>query len=313
MSFETQVLEKLFENRYNFAAPDSGPHKLPYTCSFHWFHTPDGQLIGVDVVRSDDMGRRALRVFTSRPGSAIASLLLEGPTSDWAPFATDTPPTMRQDKPVMGRGENWLAASASVSGQSINSASFLLNFKVLIPGKGTGESGLFLAHMTAMDYLRMEVSGWINLDGKRIDLDRVIGYASVHFGDFLPDYAGISSVPPHNPSGEGILVNVTDSDDIRHGAALIAGKSVVYGYGSGKIPGFFLTVAQPTKNVIPLGGASLELSNVKSLPHFLLLRPTTTAVADATHVSDNGSRIPVGEVILDFRGGGYPALLGALK
>ena len=78
MSFETQVLEKLFENRYNFVAPDSGPHKLPYTCSFHWFHTPDGQLIGVDVVRSDDMGRRALRVFTSllvrknsrRPGNS---------------------------------------------------------------------------------------------------------------------------------------------------------------------------------------------------------------------------------------------------
>jgi hypothetical protein len=310
MSFATQVLEKLFQNRYNFVAPDSGPHKLPYTCSFHWFLMPDDQLVGVDVVRSDDMGRRALRVFTHQSGSeTVSSLLLEGLSSDWVPFVTDAPPAMPQDKPVMGRGENWLAASASVSGQSINSASFLLNFKVLIPGKGTGESGLLLAHMTAMDYLRMEISGWINLDGKRIDLDRLIGYASVHFGDFLPDYAGVASVPPHNPSGEGILVNVTDSDDIKHGAALIAGKSVVYGYGCGKIPAFFLTVAQPMKNVIPLGGARLEISNVKSVPHFLLLRPTTTAVADATHVSDNGSRIPVGEVILDFRGGGYPALL----
>ena len=68
----------MFENRYNFVAPDSGPHKLPYTCSFPWFHTPDGQLIAVDVVRSDDLGRRALRVFTSllvrknsrRPGNS---------------------------------------------------------------------------------------------------------------------------------------------------------------------------------------------------------------------------------------------------
>jgi len=49
MSIAAQVLEKLFENRYNFVAPDSGPHKLPYTCSFPWFHTPDGQLIAVDA------------------------------------------------------------------------------------------------------------------------------------------------------------------------------------------------------------------------------------------------------------------------
>jgi hypothetical protein len=310
MSLATQVLEKLFENRYNFVAPDSGPHKLPYTCSFHWFHMPDGQLVGVDVVRSDDMGRRALRVFARQPGSeTVSSLLLEGPSSDWVPFVTDAPPAMSPDRPMIGRGENWLTASASVSGQSIQSVSFVLNFKVLVPGKGTGESGLLLAHMTAMDYLRMEISGWIDLGGKRSDLDRVIGYASVHFGDFLPDYAGVASVPPHNPSGEGILVNVTDSDDIKHGAALIAGKSIVYGYGCGKIPAFFLTVAQPAQNVIPLGGARLELSNVRSVPHFLLLRPTTTAIADATHISDDGSRISVGAVILDFRGGGYPALL----
>jgi hypothetical protein len=310
MSLATQVLEKLFENRYNFVAPDSGPHKLPYTCSFHWFHMPDGQLVGVDVVRSDDMGRRALRVFAHQPGSeTVSSLLLEGPSSDWVPFVTDAPPAMSPDRPMIGRGENWLTASASVSGQSIQSVSFVLNFKVLVPGKGTGESGLLLAHMTAMDYLRMEISGWIDLGGKRSDLDRVIGYASVHFGDFLPDYAGVASVPPHNPSGEGILVNVTDSDDIKHGAALITGKSIVYGYGCGKIPAFFLTVAQPAQNVIPLGGARLELSNVRSVPHFLLLRPTTTAIADATHISDDGSRISVGAVILDFRGGGYPALL----
>ena len=92
MSIAGQVLEKLFENRYNFVAPDSGPHKLPYTCSFHWFHTPDGQLVGVDVVRSDDMGRRALRVFALQPGSdTVSSLLLEGPTPDWG---SRLPPTL---------------------------------------------------------------------------------------------------------------------------------------------------------------------------------------------------------------------------
>jgi hypothetical protein len=309
MSHATGLLATLFENRYNFLAPDSGPHKLPYTCSFHWFHTSDGQLIGVDVVRSDDMGRRALRVFAIGPGTDIASLILEGPSSEWAPFATDNPPTLPHDKPVLGRGENWLAASASASGQSINTVAFVLKFKVLVPGKGTGECGLVLAHMTAMDYLRMEVSGWINLNGDRIDLDRVIGYASAHFGDFLPNYAGIASVPPQNPPGAGILVNVTDSDDIKHGAAFIGDKSVVYGYGSGPIPELFLTVGKLEKGSIPLGGARLELSNLKGFAHFLLDRPTTTAVASATYVADDGFAVHIGQVILDFRGAEYAPLI----
>jgi hypothetical protein len=309
VSEATGLLATLFENRYNFLAPDSGAHKLPYTCSFHWFHTSDGRLIGVDVVRSDDMGRRALRVFAISPGGDIASLILEGRSSDWEPFATDNRPTLPQEKPVLGRGENWLAASASVSGQSINTAAFVLEFKVLVPGKGTGESGLVLAHMTAMDYLRMEVSGWISLNGSRIDLDRVIGYASAHFGDFLPNYAGIASVPPQNPSGPGILVNVTDSDDIKHGAALVGNKSIVYGYGSSPIPELFLTVGKLKKGSIPLGGARLELSNLKGFAHFLLDRPTTTAVATATYVSDSGSTVPIGQVILDFRGAEYAPLI----
>jgi hypothetical protein len=309
MSFASQILGKLFENRYNFVAPDSGPHKVPYTCSFHWFHTRDGQLIGMDVVRSDDLGRRALRVFASRPGGEIAALLLEGPSSAWAPFATDAPPAMPQAKPIMGRGENWVAACATAPGQSISSASFFLKLKVLVPGKGTGESGLLLAHMTAMDFLRVEFSGWINLNGKRTDLDRITGYTSVHFGDFLPNYAAIASVPPDNPQGSGILVNVTDSDDIKHGAALVAGKSAVYGYGSGQVPSFYVTVGELQKGVIPLGRARLELSNIKSLPHVLLDRPTTTAVGNATHVSDDGARVNLGQVILDFRGAGYSGLL----
>jgi len=310
MSRATAFLATLFENRYNFLAPDAGSHKLPYTCSFHWFHTSDGQLIGVDVVRSDDMGRRALRVFAVNSEGDLTSLILEGPSSQWAPFATDSPPTVPQDKPVLGRGENWLAASASVPGQSIHTVAFILNFKILVPGKGTGECGLVLAHMTAMDYLRMEVSGWITLNGHRIDLDRVIGYASVHFGDFLPNYAGIASVPPQNPSGPGILVNVTDSDDIKHGAALIGNKSIVYGYGSGPVPGLFMTVGKLEKGVTPLGGAQrLELSNPKAVPHFLLDRPTTTAIATATYLPENGSAVPVGQVILDFRGPEYAPLI----
>ncbi len=309
MAIVSDLLETIFANRYNFIAPDSGEHYLPYTCSFHWFYLSDGRLIGVDVVRSDDMGRRALRVFSYTNGN-LASMILEGPSSDWEPFATAATPTMPQAKPLLGRGENWLAASATDAGQPIRSASFLLKFKILVPGKGTGECGLLLAHMNAMDYLRMEISGWINLNGEQIQLDRVTGYASMHFGDFLPNYAGVASVPPSKPAGAGILVNVTDSDDIKVGAPLLGGKSVVYGYGSSPVPKFFLTVDQLQKGSIPLGNDTrLELSDVTSFPHYLLDRPTTTAVANARYISGDGSTIDIGQVILDFRGPEYVGVI----
>ncbi len=70
------------------------------------------------------MGRRALRVFAISSEGDLGSLILEGPSSEWAPFATDARPTLTQEKPVLGRGENWVAASASAPGQSIDSVSF---------------------------------------------------------------------------------------------------------------------------------------------------------------------------------------------
>ena len=303
-----------FENRFNFMAADSGPHKHPYTCSFHWFRTPDGRLIGLDLVRSDDMERRALRVCALSPGSDMITLVLEGRSAEWAPFTTDAPPRLDLGKPVLGRGENWIAAAASAPGQSIGSVSFELHFNVQIPGKGTGECGLLLGHMTAMDYLRMEVSGWIEINGVRTDVSRAPGYASIHFGDFLPDYAGIATVPPHNDRSSGILVNVTDADDVKHGAALLGDKSLVYGYGSGQVPAFFMTAGNLEKGRVPLGqGRQLEISNIRGFDHFLLDRPTNTATADATFVAGASAetRVPLGQVILDFGGKDYAPLLRA--
>jgi hypothetical protein len=309
MSVATHLLEKLFENRYNFVAPDSGPHKVPYTCSFHWFHTGEGRLIGLDLVRSDDMGRRALRVFRIGTDGKIDSLILEGPSSDWAPFATETRTTNPQTKPVIARGRNWVAGAATASGQSIESVGFELEIKVLVPGKGTGEAGLLLAHMNAMDYLRVEMSGWMQLNGERMALERVLGYSSVHFGDFLPNYAAIASVPAEKLDGAGILLNITDSDDIRHGAPLLGNKSLVYGYGCGPLPELALTIGNIERSAIPLGRAQVKLSDVQSVPHVLLDRPTTSGVARATYLANDGKETELGQVILDYRGTGYAPLL----
>jgi len=310
VSLATGFLSELFPDRFNFIAPDSGSYKLPYTCSFHWFWTSAGELIGLDLVRSDDMDRRALRVFAINSQREIASLILEGPSSEWAPFATDAPPALDQNKPVLGRGKNWVSASASVSKQSIEDVAFELTLAVQIAGKGTGEAGLALAHLTAMDYLRVELSGWMKINGRQMTLDGNVGYTSVHLGDFLPNYAAIASVPPQKQDAPGILVNVSDSDDLKYGATLIGDKSVIYGFGSGGVPGFFTTIGHMEKGAIPLGcDARLELANIRSFAHVLLGRPTTTATADAMYVAANGSGIPVGQVILDFRGTEYAPLL----
>jgi hypothetical protein len=79
-------------NRWNFVAPDSGPQKTPYACSFHWLRRPDESLIGLDVLRSDDLSRWGLRVFTISRLAEIKSLIVEMPSSEWAPFATSPLP-----------------------------------------------------------------------------------------------------------------------------------------------------------------------------------------------------------------------------
>lgn len=302
-----------FENRRNFLAPDSGAHRTPYACSFHWLRTPDGQIIGLDLVRSDDMGRRALRVFAISPEGEIKSLVLEADSSDWAPFVTDASPALNQPKPILARGENWVSGSASVEGQPIRTVSFEFKLCPLSPGKGTGEAGLLVAHLNAMDFTQTETSGWIEIDGDRIEFAHSLGPASIHFGDFLPDYAWLATVPGPDRGAPGVLVNAINAEDLKHGATILGRRSLVYGYGCGGIPGFFMIASNLEKGIVPLGQKShLELVNVKVLDHTLLNRRTVTATAEGRYVADPGlpeETIRIGQVMLDFRGEEYAPLL----
>ena len=303
------------ESRANFVAPDSGQDKTAYACSFHWFKAPEGNLVGVDVVRSDDMDRRTLRVFTISAASEIKSLIVEKPSEEWAPFTTDSPPPLDQPKPVLGRGENWIAGAASAADQPISRAAFEFKLKPLSKGRGTGDFGLRLFHLAAMDFTEIEMSGWIELDGARTTIGSAVGRASIHFGDFLPDYAGVNSAPGRPDATSAILVNVTDADDAKkYVAAVLNKRSFVYGFGSGGVRGFFTTVGQLEKGRIPLGeGGHLELANVKPFEHMFLSRPTITAIAEATYVGDplvgKQKTLPLGQVVLDFRGENYARLL----
>lgn len=303
------------DTRANFVAPDSGPDKTEYACSFHWFRAPDGKLVGVDVVRSDDMDRRTLRVFTVDAAGEIKSLIVEKPSEEWAPFVTDSPPALDPARSVLARGENWIAGAASASSQPISRAAFQFNLKPLSKGRGTGDFGLRLFHLAAMDFTEIEMSGWFELDGVRTAISSTVGRASIHFGDFLPDYAGVNSAPGRSDATSAILVNVTDADDAKRPvAAVLRKRSFVYGFGTGGVPGFFTTVGQLEKGHIPLGeGGHLELTNVKPFEHTFLGRPTITALAQATYVKDplvgKDRTLSLGPVVLDFRGENYARFL----
>jgi hypothetical protein len=223
------------------------------------------------------------------------------------------PPALNRAKPVLGRGENWISACAAASGQTIETASFLCNLRPLTPGKGTGECGLLLAHMTAMDFTRIETWGWIEINTMRIDLEPTVARASIHFGDFLPDYAGITTVPGPNPGDPAILVNVANSEDVKHGGSLLRGRSLIFGYGAGGVPPFSITAGNLERGVIPLGERSqLEYENVTGFDHVLFGRRTVTAIAHGRYVPDTANPsnvIPLGQLVLDFRGETYAGLL----
>ncbi len=303
----------LFENRQNFLAPDSGPHRTPYACSFHWLRMPDDGIIGLDLVRSDDLNRRALRVFEISPAGEIRSLVLESDSSDWAPFSTESIPSLKQTKPVLARGENWVAGAASAEGQSISAVAFEFRLNPLRLGKGTGEAGLLVAHLNAMDYTETETSGWIEIDGSRTEFEANLGPASIHFGDFLPDYAWAATVPKPGVERPQILVNAIDAEDLKIGASLLENRSLIYGYGSAGLPGLFVATAELEQGAIPLGEKPrLELANIKAFDHTLLGRHTVTATAEASYVPDPvvpDEMTYVGQVMLDFRGENYARLL----
>lgn len=269
----------------------------------------------MDVLRSDDLGRWGLRVFRFTRAGELESLIVEMAASEWAPFATDAPPPLNQSKPVLGRGENWIAASAAALGQSIRSASFLCNLHPITPGKGLGQCGLWLVHMTPTDFTRIDMWGWIEINGARIELEPTVARASVHFGDFLPDYAGITTVPGPNPNDPAILVNVANSEDVKHGGFLLRGRSVISGYGAGGVPPFFISTGNLERGIIPLGAQShLEYQNVRGFEHVLFGRRTITATAEGRYVPDAtgpSNVIPLGQLILDFRGETYARLLAS--
>ena len=86
----------------DFEVPDSGREKSEYACNFFWGRLPDGRIFGGDLVRSDDLGKRAFRFYLVQPqDGSMRSLIYEASSDEWEPFATDEKPPLDTAKPVL--------------------------------------------------------------------------------------------------------------------------------------------------------------------------------------------------------------------
>lgn len=299
-----------------FTAPDDGPSKEAYTCSFHWFRATDGRIIGMDVVRSEDKHKLALRVFACERDGTLRALLHEAPLPSWAPFevaARQSVSTRAAGRDVMGRGENWVAGSvaAAADPRGIKSTSFDLQLTVEKPGLGPGSLIRPAVRMSVLDYPMIRYHGFVTIDDERLTIDS-LGSASVHFGQRLVEYVFLASVPEQaHPDAPQILLAAAKQDDVAVPVSLLGDSSVIYAYGRGGVPPVMLHAATLDSPNIPIGlGTTIELSDASIITHQLLDEPTWTASVQATLVRPapalddvtRHERIELGRVMIDCRG-----------
>ncbi|MEK7744604.1 MAG: hypothetical protein AAB578_09490 [Elusimicrobiota bacterium] len=294
-----------------FTAPDSGEGKTPYACTFHWFLAPDGGLLGLDLIRSDDTGRLALRAYRGRPDGSFQGWIHEAPVEEWEAFGTDAKPELGGKRNVLARGEGWIAGAVHGAPGGLE-ADFDLEILPESPGLGTGRLGLRLVELAATDYPRVRVKGSMTLDGERMEIDSA-GIASVHYGDRLPQAAYLATVP--SSSRTRLLAASARGENLRVGERFLGDAAFVYSYGSGKLPPLLFHVGR-FGDPVPLGGGfRVRLTDIQAFRHVLLGVPTVTGTAFAVlEKPDPGLApgdwlrkkwVPLGPVLFDYRGEDY--------
>lgn len=295
-----------------FSAPDAGEHKTPYACTFHWFRAPDGRLIGLDLIRSDDTGKMALRAYLQGQDGSFRGWIHESTSSSWAAFAAQEKPDIKAGRNVLGRGVNWIAGAVRDEARGMD-VSFDLDLRPEGPGLGTGRLGLKFVELNATDYPKMRVKGWVSFNGERIWIDSP-GIASVHYGERLPQAAYIATFPGAF-SQNRLLVASALGDNLRFGDTLLRKTAFLYGYGAGNLPPLMFHVGSFDRGVNLGGGLRLWLKQAQSFHHDLLGMPTATGIARAVlekpapglHPKDwlRKEYIDLGPVLFDYRGEDY--------
>lgn len=293
-----------------FVGYDSGPYETPYCCSFHWLRLPDGRVLGLDVVRSGDTGRQALRLFVVEATGAVTGFVVEGPDDTFAPFATDEPPTLDAPR-VLGRGEGWIAGYVTATDQAFSSVRFSLRVEPECLAHSTKELfDLDLVYLASIDYTRVHTAGYVELDGTRFEVD-AIGPVSVHVGERLPPY-GYAATVPFGAADEGptLLLASVSGEDVRFLGFDLRETVFTYGLGSGSVPARVYSLRDYAPLRLPVGLLGrIALTDVQTHVHRLLGEETITASADAVMHLAFRHPIALGRIVLDVRGAPFATLV----
>ncbi|MGE0173193.1 MAG: hypothetical protein AB7T49_10420 [Oligoflexales bacterium] len=306
-SSKTEGIPGILED--NFVAPDRDANSTPYTCSYHWFALEDGRIVGLDLIRSDDTGKMALRAYYQDAHSEFKGISYEAPKEKWRPFATERASLADSNQNALGRSKNWIGGHVRTDdGATIF---FDLEVRPKSFGLGTGSLGLFVTDLVATDYLEVEYGGTITIGGETHEI-QTLGTASVHYGNRLPLAGYIATVPSNSGlSDDHFLLASANSDNIRVGGELLEGKNITYGYSRGALGRVFLSF-KPFNQQVPIGNNGfVTLTDVKRFDHNLLGVKTTTGMAKAKFQKkaqwpwEQDIERDLGTVIFDYRGDPY--------
>ncbi len=290
---------------------DVAPERTPYCCSFHWFRLPDGRIVGIDAIRSDDTGRLGLRAFLVAPDGDIRGMSHAAPENDWYPFTTNEKPSLDGDRPALGRGPCWVAGAVRDTGQGLDSVVF--DLEVVTESKGHSSSLLWdldFVDLAATDFMLAHTTGWLELDGERFEIDSR-GPVSLHLGAKLPEYGYCATVPqPDRPAAPGLLLASVDGDNLRVFGKLLDDVGFTYAYGDHGVPHRLYSIGRFDSDCIPVDFIGhIELSDIRPFRHELLDVATITATADAVLRLPLHDDVALGRLILDYRGPLYTTTL----
>lgn len=290
---------------------DTGVDTAPYCCSFHWLRLDDGRLVGLDVVRSDYTGQLGLRVLLVERDGRISGFNYESPDDQWAPFASDQRPASPPAPPYIGRGPDWIIGHIEAPGQYIDSVRFELDIEFETrPRSSSRLWRLNCINMGATDYEYTRTTGWLEIGGIRYAIDSV-GAVSMHMGQTLPSYGYCITIPqPDNPDAPRLLLGSFSNDNLGWLGKLLPNGFFTYSFGGNGLAPLTCTLDAFARNHIPVDSSSyLRLGEVHTFVHELLGVETISATAVATLHGHGDEPLPLGRVLLDYRGERYTQYL----
>lgn len=307
--------EALTPQEERFLPPDFSPHYTPCVSSHHVFCGPDGNLIAIGMVRSDDTGTLGLRVVRERSDGGLDGLSHIAAQTSWAAFRRDgaLPSDSVSHRPLISRGSQAISASyeSRNTDSPIHSVHFSLSLELLEKGIGMGQLGLRLRHLIATDFLRVRYRGTMELNGDRLAIDSV-GSLSLHVGDRLTQYGYLVTIPNTTKNRPPLLLVLAAQDEALHVLGEPVGpQCLVYGLGQNGLPSCALHIGLLGPDLLFGNVGQIALRDARSFGHDFLGQPTVSAVVRATLLFKHGATLSLGRAFFDARGARFVTLLHA--